>query len=164
RCSGRPRASCPTGCRPARPRTRRSAGCSTWRSPGASVGWPSWPTPPGRRRSSTSSTARPRPRSWPVPRPERPATAGVTRRPPPAGRGAAAVEAALRAWRRERSRADGVPAYVVLNDRHLRGIAERRPRTERELAACPGIGPAKLAAYGDELLALVARATEGVEG
>jgi len=84
--------------------------------------------------------------------------------PPPSGPEVAAVEAALRAWRRERSRADGVPAYVVLNDRHLRGIAERRPRTERELAACPGIGPAKLAAYGDELLALVARATEGVEG
>ncbi|MFS8585620.1 MAG: HRDC domain-containing protein, partial [Acidimicrobiia bacterium] len=84
--------------------------------------------------------------------------------PPPSGPEVAAVEAALRAWRREGSRADGVPAYVVLNDRHLRGIAERRPRTERELAACPGIGPAKLAAYGDELLALVARATEGVEG
>ena len=68
---------------------------------------------------------------------------------------AARVEAALREWRRARSQADGVPAYVVINDRHLLGIAERRPTDHAALAACPGIGPAKLAAYGDELVALV---------
>ncbi len=81
--------------------------------------------------------------------------------PPPTASGpeGARVEQALRAWRKERSAADGVPAYVVLNDRHLVGIADRRPATTRELSACPGIGPAKLAAYGDELLALVAAAT-----
>ena len=54
-----------------------------------------------------------------------------------------------------------VPAYVVINDRHLVGIAERRPTTTRELAACPGIGPAKLTAYGDEIIALVTDATAG---
>ena len=75
--------------------------------------------------------------------------------PTASGPVAARVEAALREWRRERSRADGVPAYVVINDRHLMGIAERRPTTTKELAACPGIGPAKLAAYGDDLIALV---------
>jgi DNA helicase II / ATP-dependent DNA helicase PcrA len=80
-------------------------------------------------------------------------------RPTATGPEAARVEHALRAWRKERSAADGVPAYVVLNDRHLVGIADRRPATTRELSACPGIGPAKLAAYGDELLALVAAAT-----
>lgn len=68
---------------------------------------------------------------------------------------AARVEAALRDWRRERSRADGVPAFVVIHDRHLVGIAQRRPRDRAALAACPGIGPAKLAAYGDELVSLV---------
>ena len=83
--------------------------------------------------------------------------------PPPAASGpeAARVEQALRTWRAARSKADGVPAYVVINDRHLVGIAERRPATTRELAACPGIGPAKLAAYGDEILALVTDATSG---
>jgi DNA helicase-2/ATP-dependent DNA helicase PcrA len=70
----------------------------------------------------------------------------------------ARVEAALRAWRKERSRADGVAAFIVLSDRHLMGIAERRPASARELAACPGIGPAKLAAYGDELIEAVASA------
>jgi DNA helicase-2/ATP-dependent DNA helicase PcrA len=80
--------------------------------------------------------------------------------PEASGPEAAAVAGALRAWRKERSQADGVPAFVVLSDRHLMGIAERRPATQRELAGCPGIGPAKLAAYGDELLALVATATD----
>ena len=68
---------------------------------------------------------------------------------------AAAAEAALRAWRTERMRADGVPAYVVVNDKHLRGIALARPTTPAELVACDGIGPAKLERYGDEILAVL---------
>jgi DNA helicase-2/ATP-dependent DNA helicase PcrA len=74
------------------------------------------------------------------------------------------VEEALRAWRKERSRADGVAAFIVMSDRHLLGIAERRPATEAELATCPGIGPAKLAAYGDELIAVVAAARSVPDG
>ena len=58
----------------------------------------------------------------------------------------------LRAWRLERSKADGVPAFVVLSDKHLDGIAERHPTSMAELRACPGIGPAKLDSYGDEIL------------
>jgi hypothetical protein len=59
---------------------------------------------------------------------------------------------ALRQWRLERSRADNVPAYIVLSDKHLDGIAERHPTSLAELRACPGIGPAKLESYGDEIL------------
>jgi superfamily II DNA helicase RecQ len=76
----------------------------------------------------------------------------------------AQVEASLRAWRKERSRADGVAAFIVLSDRHLMGIAERRPASTRELATCPGIGPAKLAAYGDELIEVVASAQTVTDG
>jgi DNA helicase-2/ATP-dependent DNA helicase PcrA len=68
---------------------------------------------------------------------------------------AAEAEAALRAWRTSRANADGVPAYVVINDKHLRGIAMARPATPVELAGCDGIGPTKLERYGDELLALL---------
>jgi DNA helicase-2/ATP-dependent DNA helicase PcrA len=66
--------------------------------------------------------------------------------------GAADAEAALRAWRSARSAADAVPAYVVVNDKHLRGIALARPTTPADLVACDGIGPAKLERYGDEIL------------
>ena len=69
---------------------------------------------------------------------------------------AASAEAQLRAWRTKRSQADGVPAYIVVNDKHLRGIALARPTTPAELVACDGIGPAKLERYGDEILELLA--------
>ncbi len=62
----------------------------------------------------------------------------------------------LREWRRGRASADGVPAYVVFHDATLAEIAERKPRDWADLAAVPGIGPAKLDRYADEVLAIVA--------
>jgi DNA helicase-2/ATP-dependent DNA helicase PcrA len=62
---------------------------------------------------------------------------------------------ALKRWRLERAKADGVPAYVVFHDSTLAAIAERRPRTSRELRGISGIGPAKLERYGPEVLAVV---------
>ncbi|HEY2936398.1 MAG TPA: ATP-dependent DNA helicase UvrD2 [Gaiellaceae bacterium] len=63
--------------------------------------------------------------------------------------------AALKAWRLERSKADDVPAYVVFHNSTLEEIAVRAPRTRNDLAAVPGVGPAKLARYGDELLSVL---------
>jgi DNA helicase-2/ATP-dependent DNA helicase PcrA len=63
---------------------------------------------------------------------------------------------ALKAWRRERARKDEVPAYVVLHDATLEEIARLQPRELWELAKVPGIGPAKLERYGDEVLATLA--------
>ncbi len=64
----------------------------------------------------------------------------------------------LRSWRQERSRADGVPAYVVLHDATLRELASTKPATIGELAAVKGFGPAKLERYGDDILGVVAAA------
>jgi DNA helicase-2/ATP-dependent DNA helicase PcrA len=63
---------------------------------------------------------------------------------------------ALREWRLARARAEEVPAYVVFNDRTLAELVARAPRTISELAAVPGIGPAKLERFGPELLAQLA--------
>jgi DNA helicase II / ATP-dependent DNA helicase PcrA len=60
---------------------------------------------------------------------------------------------ALKEWRLARARAEEVPAYVVFNDRTLAELLRMQPRTISELAAVPGIGPAKLERYGPELLA-----------
>jgi DNA helicase-2/ATP-dependent DNA helicase PcrA len=68
------------------------------------------------------------------------------------------VFAALKQWRLERARADQVPAYVVFHNSTLAEIAGRRPRTLRDLATVPGVGPAKLDRYGDDLLAALAAA------
>jgi DNA helicase II / ATP-dependent DNA helicase PcrA len=65
--------------------------------------------------------------------------------------------AALRRWRLERATADEQPAYVVFHNSTLAEIAARRPRDIHELGAVPGIGPAKLARYAREVLAVVAR-------
>jgi ATP-dependent DNA helicase RecQ len=58
------------------------------------------------------------------------------------------------------ARQRGVPAYVVLHDATIDGIAAVRPTTSAQLRGIPGIGDKKLEHYGDELLALV-KATEG---
>ena len=62
----------------------------------------------------------------------------------------------LRQWRLERSRADEVPAFVVFSDATLRELARHRPTTDQALLAVSGIGPAKLAAYGEALKSLLA--------
>ena len=61
----------------------------------------------------------------------------------------------LRQWRLQLSRERAVPAYVVCTDATLMAIAEQQPQTLDELAAIPGIGPAKLAEFGQDLLELV---------
>jgi ATP-dependent DNA helicase RecQ len=67
-----------------------------------------------------------------------------------------ALLGALRRWRREESARRGVPAYVVLHDRTLETLAAAKPASLDALSAIPGIGPAKLAAYGPALLSLLA--------
>jgi ATP-dependent DNA helicase RecQ len=71
----------------------------------------------------------------------------------------AALHTALKAWRSEVARKRGVPAYVVLHDSTIDGIAAVRPATLNELRGIAGIGDKKLEHYGDELIALV-KATE----
>jgi superfamily II DNA helicase RecQ len=69
-------------------------------------------------------------------------------------------ERALREWRSRAAKQASVPAYVVLNDSELAGIAARRPMTMVELARCKGVGPIRLERWGDELLA----ALDGADG
>jgi ATP-dependent DNA helicase RecQ len=63
--------------------------------------------------------------------------------------------AALKAWRLEQARRQGLPPYVVFHDRTLIAIAERRPTALEHLAGISGIGKAKLTSYGEAVLAVV---------
>nr|WP_066522508.1 DNA helicase RecQ [Curtobacterium ammoniigenes] len=67
---------------------------------------------------------------------------------------------ALRAWRAETARAQSVPAYVVFSDATLRGIAATRPTSIEALQEISGIGAAKRDAYGEAVLAVVARESD----
>ena len=117
------------------------------------------PKPSGAGRTAPggpdSPTARPDPRS---------ARRDASARPSPAA--AEDVEAdeaiveALRAWRLERARSDGVPAFVVFHNTTMTAIAAAEPQTLEQLAAVPGIGPSRLESYGDEILAAVASVTD----
>ena len=66
--------------------------------------------------------------------------------------------AALRAWRSELAREQGVPAYVILHDKTLSELAAARPQDPAALLRISGIGVAKAARYGEALLALLAAA------
>ena len=63
--------------------------------------------------------------------------------------------AALKRWRLDRATADEQPAYVVFHNSTLAEIAERKPRDLAELGTVPGVGPAKLARYGRDVLAVL---------
>ncbi|MEP7120597.1 MAG: ATP-dependent DNA helicase RecQ [Byssovorax sp.] len=66
-----------------------------------------------------------------------------------------AVYEALRAQRTELARAADVPAYVIAPDRTLMELSMVLPRSLHEVAAVHGMGPARIAAYGDTLLAVI---------
>jgi DNA helicase-2/ATP-dependent DNA helicase PcrA len=62
---------------------------------------------------------------------------------------------ALRAWRLQRSRAIGKPAFVVFSDATLDALAAAMPSSVVALSRIKGIGPAKLEAYGDDILTVL---------
>jgi DNA helicase-2/ATP-dependent DNA helicase PcrA len=63
---------------------------------------------------------------------------------------------ALRAWRRDQSRAADVPAFVIFNDATLAAIAEQRPHSPSQLLDVPGVGPVKAQRFGADVLRIVA--------
>lgn len=67
-----------------------------------------------------------------------------------------ALLARLKSWRSEEARRQGMPPYVIFHDRTLVALAAAQPRDREALRRVRGIGPAKLEAYGDALLELLA--------
>ena len=67
---------------------------------------------------------------------------------------------ALRTWRLEQARAQGVPPYVIFHDSHLRAIAAHRPVTLEALSEVKGVGPIKLEKYGAAVIGLVQKHLE----
>jgi DNA topoisomerase-3 len=67
----------------------------------------------------------------------------------------AALLGALMRWRGAEAKRRRIPAFRVMTNAALQGIAATRPRDERELLDVKGIGPALAAKYGAALLELV---------
>ncbi len=67
----------------------------------------------------------------------------------------------LRAWRQAEARRLRVPAFCILANRTLEGIARARPRDERALLGVKGVGRKVVERYGAVILALVRRSGPG---
>jgi ATP-dependent DNA helicase RecQ len=65
--------------------------------------------------------------------------------------------ARLKSWRTEEARRRSLPPYVIFHDRTLAAIAAAPPSVSDDLARIKGVGPAKLAAYGEAILKLCQR-------
>lgn len=61
----------------------------------------------------------------------------------------------MREWRGDRARGEGIPSYVICNNRQLAEIVKHRPQTLAALAEINGFGDAKLKKYGKELLGIL---------
>ncbi len=90
-------------------------------------------------------------------RPSRAGTGGGAGAPGTAGAADLTPEAAkiferLREWRAGTAREQNVPAYVIFHDATLRQIAAAKPTTLTGLSGINGVGEAKLAKYGQQVL------------
>ncbi|MFD6550432.1 DNA helicase RecQ [Streptomyces sp. NPDC058398] len=68
---------------------------------------------------------------------------------------------ALRAWRAEQAREQGVPAYVIFHDATLRDIVTVWPTSVKELGGISGVGEKKLTTYGEGVVGVLASLADG---
>ncbi len=61
----------------------------------------------------------------------------------------------LKKWRLDKSKAQGMPAYMVLTDSTLLELVQTKPATESDLEHINGLGPIKIKRYGKDILKLV---------
>jgi ATP-dependent DNA helicase RecQ len=88
----------------------------------------------------------------------RPGTRGASDGTPTLSAEAQALFEELRAWRAKVAKERSVPAYVVFHDSTLRALAATRPTSREGLMGISGIGQAKLDAYAEGVLGVLASA------
>ncbi len=69
----------------------------------------------------------------------------------------------LRSWRGRKAKREGMPPYLILNNRELAELAMKRPSSLTQLREISGIGEAKAGRWGEEILAVLAKLTEAVQ-
>ncbi len=61
----------------------------------------------------------------------------------------------LRGWRAERCKKEGIPPYVICNNRQLANIVKACPQSAAALMRIDGMGKAKVEKYGREIIDLL---------
>jgi len=64
---------------------------------------------------------------------------------------------ALRDWRSERAKAEGVPPYIIVTNDLLARVARERPASLSALGQLRGMGEAKIKRHGRDILAVLGR-------
>lgn len=64
---------------------------------------------------------------------------------------------ALRQWRSQKAKEEGVPPYVIATNAELQAILDSSPKNLEELGQIKGFGKAKASKYGREILQLLSK-------
>ena len=68
---------------------------------------------------------------------------------------------ALRAWRAAAAKVEGIPPYMIANNRQLAKMIRIKPTSRETLGRVEGIGEAKIAKYGDQMLEIISKHLSG---
>jgi DNA topoisomerase III len=106
----------------------------------------------GRR---SRATATPRTKTPAPPRAKSPARPRAGKKTPSVSPRTGRIDAALRAWRKVEATQKRLPAFRIMSDNVLSGIAATRPENETALLAVHGVGPSLVAKHGEKILEIV---------
>ena len=70
----------------------------------------------------------------------------------------------LTKWRATKAREEQLPAYTIIQQKSLLAIADKLPRDGKALLKIPGLGQAKVAKYGQEIVQMVEDYQEELAG
>jgi len=68
---------------------------------------------------------------------------------------------ALRSWRAATAKMEGIPPYMIANNKQLAKMVKIRPTSREGLGRVEGIGEAKTAKYGDQILEVISKHVTG---
>jgi ATP-dependent DNA helicase RecQ len=68
---------------------------------------------------------------------------------------------ALRAWRAAAAKMEGIPPYMIATNKQVAQIVRIKPASREALGKVEGIGEAKIAKYGDQVLEVLSKHLSG---
>jgi DNA topoisomerase-3 len=101
------------------------------------------------------ATKKKRPRSRPKAKPRAKSKPRARKKAAPVTPRTARIDTALRAWRKGEATKKRVPAFRIMSDKTLLGVAASRPENETALLAVHGVGPSLVAKHGERILEIV---------
>jgi superfamily II DNA helicase RecQ len=61
----------------------------------------------------------------------------------------------LKEWRKQRAEKEGIPVYIIANNKELLAIIQEKPKSKEALKKIKGFGKKKIEKYGDDVLKIV---------